>query len=68
MKKTTNTTKKKKDIKYLNVCMDRELHEEFEDFCEEFGLSKTGATENAVRLYMDEYRKAMKTMKGIRKK
>lgn len=55
--------KTKKDIKYLNVCMERELHEEFEAFCEEFGLSKTGATENAIRMYMDKYRKAMKGLK-----
>ena len=25
----------KKEIKYLNICMDKALHEEFEAFCKE---------------------------------
>ena len=37
----------KKEIKYLNVCMDKALHEEFEQFCKDMGMSKTGACENA---------------------
>ena len=55
--------KKKKEIKYLNVCMDKSLHEEFERFCEEMGMSKTGATENAILSYMKNVRKAMKNIK-----
>lgn len=35
----------KKEIKYLNVCMDKALHEEFEAFCKAYGMSKVGATE-----------------------
>jgi hypothetical protein len=27
----------KKEIKYLNVCMDKSLHEEFEQFCKDMG-------------------------------
>ena len=53
----------KKEIKYLNVCMDKALHEEFEQFCKDMGMSKTGACENAIRLYMDKMRKAVKTIK-----
>ena len=53
----------KKEIKYLNVCMDKSLHEEFEQFCKDMGMSKTGACENAIRLYMDKMRKAVKTIK-----
>ena len=52
----------KKEIKYLNVCMDKALHEEFEQFCKDMGMSKTGACENAIRLYMDKMRKAVKTV------
>ena len=33
----------KKEIKYLNVCMDKALHEEFEAFCKAHGMSKVGA-------------------------
>lgn len=56
-------TKPKKDIKYLNVCINRPLHEEFEEFCQKVGMSKTGATENAIRMYMDKMKKAVKTIK-----
>lgn len=41
----------KKEIKYLNVCMDKALHEEF------------GATEQAIRQYMDKMNKALKNVK-----
>lgn len=53
----------KKEIKYLNVCMDKALHEEFEQFCKDMGMNKTGACENAIRLYMNKMRKAVKTIK-----
>lgn len=52
----------KKNIKYLNVCMDRTLHEEFEKFCKAHGMSKVGATEQAIRMYMDKMNKAMKSL------
>lgn len=55
-------TNDKKDIKYLNVCIDRSLHEELEQFCKDMGMSKTGATEKALRLYMDKMREAVKTI------
>ena len=51
-----------KDIKYLNVCMDRKLHEEFEKFCKDYGMSKTAATEKAIQMYMDKVKKAMKNV------
>ena len=53
-------TANKKEIKYLNVCMDKTLHEEFEQFCKDMGMSKTGATENAIRMYMDKIKEAVK--------
>lgn len=52
----------RKEIKYLNICMDRSLHEEFEKFCRELGMSKTGATENAIRQYMERMRTAIKSV------
>lgn len=42
----------KKEIKYLNVCMDK-AH----------GMSKVGATEQAIRQYMDKMNKALKNVK-----
>lgn len=43
----------KKDGRYLNLYLDRALHEEFEQFCESLGQTKTVATERALRMYMD---------------
>ena len=37
--------------------------DELEQFCKDMGMSKTGACENAIRLYMDKMRKAVKTIK-----
>ena len=56
-------TNEKKEIKNLNVCMDKSLHEEFEQFCKNMGMSKTGATEKAIRMYMDKIKKAVETIK-----
>ena len=53
----------KKEIKYLNVCMDKSLHEEFEVFCKAHWMSKVGATEQAIRQYMDKMNKALKNVK-----
>ena len=58
-----NNNGNKKEIKYLNVCMDKALHEEFEQFCKDMGMSKTGACENAIRFYMDKMRKAVNIIK-----
>lgn len=43
----------KKDGRYLNLYLDRALHEEFEQFCESLGQTKTVASERALRMYMD---------------
>ena len=53
----------KKEIKYLNISMDRALHEEFDAFCKAHGMSKVGATEQAIRQYMDRINKALDDMK-----
>ena len=52
----------KKEIKYLNVCMDKALHEEFEAFCKAHGMSKVGAMETAIRQYMDKMNKALRNV------
>jgi len=46
-----------------NVCMDKDLHLEFEIFCKEMGMSKPGATEKAIRMYMDKMNEMIKGMK-----
>ena len=37
----------------LKLYLDRALHEEFEQFCETLGQTKTVAAERALRMYMD---------------
>lgn len=54
MKRMWNTMPRpKKDGRYLNLYLDRALHEEFEQFCESLGQTKTVAAERAFRMYMD---------------
>lgn len=43
--------------------MDKTLHEEFEQFCKDMGMSKTGATENAIRMYMDKMKQAVNAIR-----
>ena len=43
----------KKNIRYLNACLDAGLHDELDVFCKEHGMSKTGAVEAALRSYMN---------------
>lgn len=56
----------KKDIKYLNVCIERSLHEEFEAFCQQMGMSKTGACEKALRMYMDKMKPVQEAMDAVK--
>ena len=52
-----------KVTKYINVCMDKALHEEFEAFCKAHEMSKVGATEQAIRQYIDRINKALKNVR-----
>ena len=38
-------SREKKDAKILNVKLDREIHEQLEQFCDESGMTKTIAVE-----------------------
>lgn len=49
----TQMPRPKKDGRYLNLYLDRALHEEFEQFYESLGQTKTIAAERAFRMYMD---------------
>lgn len=56
--------KLKKDAKYLNVHIERELYDRFDVFCKEYGQSKTAATEIALRMYMTDVENKMKGNKA----
>lgn len=48
-------SREKKDAKVLNIKLDREIHEELEQFCNESGMTKTIATEKILGQYLAEY-------------
>ncbi len=45
----------KKDAKILNVKLDREIHEQLEQFCDESGMTKTVAVEKILAQYFARY-------------
>ena len=49
----------KKDARYLNVYIRRDIYEEFDRLCEVLGQSKTVATERALRQYMNSMEKSI---------
>lgn len=52
--------KAKKDAKYLNVHIERQVYDDFTKFCKKFGFTKTGATELALKFYMEDVESKMK--------
>lgn len=50
----------KKDAKILNIKLDREIHEQLEQFCDESGMTKTIAVEKTLKRYFEEYFKRPK--------
>lgn len=49
--------RQKKEAKYLNVYIEKSIHDELAALCEELGQSKTVATERALRMYIDANKK-----------
>ena len=47
--------RQKKDAKILNIKLDRKIHEQLEQFCEESGMTKTIAAEKILSKYFEEY-------------
>lgn len=48
-------SREKKDAKILNIKLNRDVHEQLEQFCAESGMSKTTATEKILAQYFSEY-------------
>lgn len=44
----------KKDAKYLNVYIRRDIYDEFDELCRRLGQSKTVAAERALMKYMQD--------------
>lgn len=45
----------RKDAKLLNIKLDREVHEQLEQFCDESGMTKTTATEKILARFFEDY-------------
>lgn len=50
----------KKDAKILNIKLDRKIHEQLEQFCDESGMTKTIAVEKILQHYFEGYFKRSK--------
>lgn len=48
-------SREKKDAKLLNIKLDRIVHEQLEQFCDESGMTKTMATEKILAQFFEEY-------------
>ena len=48
-----NENKQPTEYRSLNIRLDSGVYDEFEAFCSKYGMSKTGATEVAIRRYME---------------
>ena len=45
----------KKDARFLNMKLDREIYDLLEKFCEETGMTKTTATEKIMDQFFEKY-------------
>jgi predicted DNA-binding protein len=45
----------KKDARFLNMKLDREIYDRLEKFCEETGMTKTMATEKIMDQFFEKY-------------
>lgn len=48
-------SREKKDAKLLNIKLEREIHDQLEQFCEESGMTKTMATEKILSRFFEDY-------------
>ena len=53
-------SREKKDAKLLNIKLDRIVHEQLEQICNESGMTKTMATEKILAQFFEEYFKRPK--------
>ncbi len=48
-------SRSKKDAKFLNMKLDREIYDLLEKFCDETGMTKTMATEKIMDQFFEKY-------------
>ena len=55
----------KKNGTYLNVCIEKTIYEELENFCAEAGQTKTIAVERALSEYLEDYKKKQEMLRTL---
>lgn len=58
-------SREKKDAKILNIKLDRAIHEQLEQFCDESGMTKTIATEKILAQFFEGYFQRPETERRI---
>ena len=58
----------KKNGKYLNVCIEANIYDNLEQFCDEAGQTKTVAVERALTEYLDNYAKKQQMLRKLEDK
>ncbi len=54
----------KKDYKNLNIKLQKEISDQFEEYCAKLGQTKTTALERILQKHLEEYRLKEKTVKS----
>lgn len=58
----------KKNGKYLNVCIEANIYDSLEQFCDDAGQTKTVAVERALTEYLDNYAKKQQMLRKLEDK
>ena len=58
----------KKNGKYLNVCIEADIYDNLEQFCDKAGQSKTVAVERALMDYLDDYERKQQMLRRLEEK
>ena len=58
----------KKNGKYLNVCIEANIYDNLEQFCDDAGQTKTVAVERALTEYLDNYAKKQQMLRKLEDK
>ena len=58
----------KKNGKYLNVCIEANIYDNLEQFCDDAGQTKTVAVERALMEYLESYEKKQQMLRKLEDK
>lgn len=56
--------KARKDGRVLNILLNSQIHDELDTFCQEFGYSKTGVVEQALKEFFERHAKKQQLLQA----